>query len=287
MILVTGAGGKTGRAITRSLLKRGQKVRGLEMLESQAERIRALGAEAVFGDMHKVDDVARAMDGVERVYLICPNVNPDELEMGKVAVEAAKKAGVERIVYHSLLHSEIEALPNHWLKLRVEEKIKESGLKFTILQPTPYMQNTLGQWKNITENGIYEIPYEPTTLLGMVDLGDIAEVAGRVLTEDIHDWATYELAGPEILSQTEVARIISEVMGKEIKIQVISRAAWGERARSGGMPEYDTNTLLMMFEFMEKFGFWGNPRVLEWMLGRKPRTFREWITWIHKNGPDK
>jgi NAD(P)H dehydrogenase (quinone) len=287
MILVTGAGGKTGRAIIRALIKRGASVRGLEMLEKQAERIRALGAEPAIGDMHKVDDVARAMEGVERVYLICPNVNPDELELGKVVIQAAKKAGVERIVYHSLLHSQIESLPNHWLKLRVEEKIKESGLKFTILQPTPYMQNTLGQWQNITERGVYEIPYEPTTLLGMVDLGDIADVAGRVLAEEIHDWATYELAGPEILSQTDVVRIISEVTGKDIKIEVISRADWGERARRGGMPVYAADTLLKMFDFMEKSGFWGNPRALGWMLGRKPRTFREWFTYIHQNGPDK
>jgi len=288
MILVTGAGGKTGRAITKALLKRGAEVRGIEIIEKNAEKLRALGAEVVMGDMYNVDDLTRAAEGIQAIYHIPPNVHPDEIELGQNVIAAAKKQGVSRLVYHSLCHSQIEVLPNHWLKLRVEEKVKESGLNFTILQPTPYMQNTLGQWENITQRGFYEIPYEPTTLLGMVDLHDIAEVAAKVLTtEKTYDWATYELAGPEVLSQKEVHQIICDVSGKDIKLEVISREDWGARARKGGMSEYEVMALLKMFEFMEKFGFWGNPGVLEWLLGRKAHRFKDWITSIYKHGLDK
>lgn len=283
MILVTGAGGKTGRAVIQALVARGARVRGLVNSEEKAQRVRSLGAEAILGDMYRVDDVARAADGAEALYHIPPNVHLGELEFGAIAVEAALKAGVGRFVFHSLCHPQIEALPNHWLKLRVEEKIKESGLNFTILQPTPYMQNVLGQWQNIVGKGVYEIPYKPSTLLGMVDLADIAEVAAMVLTTaKTYDWATYELAGPEALSQYQVHETINQALGHEVKMEVISREAWCERAERGGMPAYAVGIFYRMFEFMETSGFWGNPGVLEWLLGRKSRRFDEWFKGVYQ-----
>lgn len=278
MILVTGAGGKTGRAVINALLQRGEAVRGIVKNTSAAEKVQALGAAAVIGDMRKVEDVRQAAAGVRAIYHIAPNVNPDEIEFGKTAIAAAKVEGVERFVYHSLCHSQIEALPNHWWKLRVEEKIKESELNFTILQPTPYMQNVLGQWQNIVERGGYEIPYQPTTRLGMVDLADLAEVAAKVLTtEKTHDWATYELAGPEVLTQHEVLETIRKVTGRQIRLEIIAREDWCKRARKEGMAESAVEVFYKMFGFMETYGFWGNPGVLEWLLGRPARRFEEWF----------
>ena len=242
MILVTGAGGKTGRAVISALIDRGARVRGIVNSEINAKRIRSIGAEAYIGDMQVVDDLVTAAEGVQALYHISPNVHPGELVFGETAIAAAKKAGVQRFVYHSLCHSQIEALPNHWLKLRVEEKIKESGLNFTILQPTPYMQNVLGQWNSILENGIYEIPYLPSTRLGIVDLADIAEIAARVLTtEGTYDWATYELAGPQVLSQYDVVDMLQRVLNREIMIRVIDRGDWVARALTAGMSDYATD----------------------------------------------
>ena len=284
MILVTGAGGKTGRAVISALVERGATVRGIVKSAAAAEKIRALGAEASIGDMLNVEDVRRAATGARAIYHIAPNVNPDEIEFGKNAIAAAKAEGVERFVFHSLCHSQIEALPNHWWKLRVEEKIKESGLNFTILQPTPYMQNVLGQWHNIMERGAYEIPYQPTTKLGMVDLADLAEVAAKVLTtEKTYDWATYELAGPEVLTQHDVLETIRRVTGREIRLEIISREDWCNRARKGGMAERAVEVFYKMFGFMEEYGFWGNPGVLEWLLGRPARRFEEWFNGVWKS----
>lgn len=284
MILVTGAGGKTGRAVISALVERGATVRGMVKSAAAAEKIRALGAEAVIGDMLNVEDVRRAATGARAIYHIAPNVNPNEIEFGKTAIAAAKAEGVERFVFHSLCHSQIEALPNHWWKLRVEEKIKESGLNFTILQPTPYMQNVLGQWQNIMERGAYEIPYQPTTKLGMVDLADLAEVAAKVLTtEKTYDWATYELAGPEVLTQHDVLETIRRVTGREIRLEIISREDWCNRARKGGMAERAVEVFYKMFGFMEEYGFWGNPGVLEWLLGRPARRFEEWFNGVWKS----
>ena len=147
-ILVTGAAGKTGRAVIRELAARGAPVRAFLRRAEQRSAAEALGAgEVVVGDLRSRETVAAAVAGVASIYHICPNVHPDEIGIGRRVVSAALAAGVERFVYHSVLHPQIEAMPHHWAKMRVEELLFQSGLDATILQPAPYMQNVLAQWR--------------------------------------------------------------------------------------------------------------------------------------------
>ena len=139
--------------------------------------------EAIYGDLHDETALEKAMRGVQKIYHICPNVQPDEVEIGEKVIRAARDGGVSHFVYHSVLHPQVEDLPHHWKKLRVEELLFKSGLGYTILQPEAYMQNTLAQWNAITQKGIFPVPYAETTRLGMVDLEDVAEAAAVVLTE--------------------------------------------------------------------------------------------------------
>jgi uncharacterized protein YbjT (DUF2867 family) len=121
MILITGAGGKTGQAVIKAVAARGENVRALVHREAQASAVKALGArEAVVGDMRDEEALRRAMEGARAVYHICPNVNPDEVTIGRTVITAARAAGVERFVFHSVLHPQVEAMPHHWNKLRVE-----------------------------------------------------------------------------------------------------------------------------------------------------------------------
>jgi uncharacterized protein YbjT (DUF2867 family) len=197
MILVTGAAGKTGRTVMRALVERGAAVRAFVFRPGQTATVKALGAQdVVVGDMRDGETFRRAAQAAKAVYHICPNMSPDEVTIGRVAIEAARKAGVGHFVYHSVLHPQTEAMPHHWRKLRVEEMLFEAGLAYTILQPAAYMQNILGGWTTIVERDVYEVPYPVETRLGMVDLEDVAAVAARVLTEEEHGGATYELAGP-------------------------------------------------------------------------------------------
>jgi len=278
MILVTGAAGKTGRAVIKALVAKGLPVRALIHKPEYVESMSALNvSEVELGDMHSREDMERAFMRVQSVYHICPNMSPDEVEIGKIAIEVAKTAKVKRFVYHSVLHPQIEAMPNHWFKLRVEELIFESKLEFTILQPAPYMQNVLAYWKQIVESGIYSVPYAPSTRLGMVDLGDVAEVAANVLTHSGHEGAIYELAGTERLSQTEVGEIINQCMEIPVRVEVQSLTEWEKNARAIGMNAYALETLMKMFRYYENYGFWGNPRVLSWLLGRPPTTFESFV----------
>ncbi|MCK5922267.1 MAG: NmrA family NAD(P)-binding protein, partial [Methylococcales bacterium] len=175
MILVTGAAGKTGQAIIIALAKKGAAVRGLVRREAQIESVREAGAhEVVVGDINSASMMRQAASGIRAVYHICPNMHPDEIRIGQNMIAAGQSAGVQHFVYHSVLHPQIEAMPHHWHKLHVEECLFESGLPFTILQPTAYMQNLLANWEEIADMGIFATPYPVDARISLVDLQDVS-----------------------------------------------------------------------------------------------------------------
>jgi uncharacterized protein YbjT (DUF2867 family) len=287
MILVTGAAGKTGRAVIRALTAKGEVLRALVHRAEQIQRVQAMGAQqAIAGDLRDRSALGQATQGVRAVYHICPNLTCDEVSISQGVISAARSAGVQQFVYHSVLHPQIEAMPHHWNKLHVETLVMESGLDFTILQPASYMQNVLAGWPLIVDNGVYAVPYAVETRLGMVDLEDVAEAASVVLTDRTHAGATYELAGPEILTQTAVAQILSRHLGRSIRAQKVPIPEWADRARASGMGEYQIETRVKMFRHYEDHGFWGNPRVLAHLLGRRPTSFAAFVKRIRRERTD-
>lgn len=284
MILVTGAAGKTGQAIIRALVKRDVAVRAFVYRPEKRRIVEGLGVQdVVVGDMADRTAYRRAVQGVRALYHICSNMNPDEVSIGRTAIEAAREAGVQHFVYHSVLHPQTESMPHHWNKMRVEEMLFESGLNCTVLQPAAYMQNILAGWHSIVEQGIYRVPYPVETRLGMVDLEDVTNVATTVLTEPGHNGAIYELAGPDNLTQSEVASILSEGLGHPVKAEQISLEAWAEGARASGLGTYQVETLLKMFHYYEQYHFWGNSNVLGWLLERPPTDFQAFVERVVKS----
>jgi uncharacterized protein YbjT (DUF2867 family) len=272
MILVTGASGKTGQAVTRSILGKGEKVRVLVHRPEQISRMQSIGVHDVTaGDMRDRNAMDRALDGVRAMYHICSAVNPDESVIGKEVIAAALSAGVDHFVYHSVLHPQLEALPHHRQKLRVEEHLIESGLRYTIMQPAIYMQNVLEFWERIVQQGVYATPYGIQAHLSMVDLEDVAEVASIVLTEPGHAAATYELSSAEALSSVEIATTLGQLLGRTVRAEDMPLDLWGARVRSSGLGDYQVKTLSAMFRHYAENGFLGNPNVLTWLL-RRPST---------------
>ena len=277
-LLVTGAAGKTGLAIIQALIANGESVRALVFRHNQVALLNQLGVkEVVVGNMLSRESVNEAVAGVRALYHICPNMHPDELAIGKIVVACAKSAGCERFVYHSVLHPQIQAMPHHWNKFLVEGHLLESGLSCTILQPAAYMQNILANWHQILADGIYSVPYAAETRLSMVDLEDVSEAAVSVLTEPGHEGATYELSGPDVLNQKEVAAILEEQLNRKVSVQEIGIEMWQERAKSSGLGDYQIDTLSKMFRYYEQYDFLGTPKVLRALLGRTPGSFAEFV----------
>jgi uncharacterized protein YbjT (DUF2867 family) len=287
MILVTGAAGKTGSTVIRTLAVRGRSLRALVRRHEQVQSMKELGAqEVVVGDVRSQATVDQAVRGVRAIYHICPNMRPDETAIGQAVIRAARASGVEHFVYHSVLHPQTEAMPHHWQKLRVEEQLFESGLPYTILQPTAYMQNVLAQWDQILKQGKYLVPYSVETRLGMVDLEDVAAAATVVLTQPGHAGATYELAGAEVLTQTEVAAILSQQLGRPVQAETMPLEEWKLGVRVAGLGDYQVETLIKMFHYYERYGFWGNPHILNGLLGRPPATFSDFVKRTMQQRPD-
>ena len=284
MILLTGAAGKTGISILRNLSQHGVAVRALVRNAQQSDKVAGFkNAVPIIGDLMDEASLTMAVEGVVSIYTICPNMSPDELHIVKSLIRIAQQNSVSRIVYHSVLHPQVEFMPHHWQKMRVEEFLFTSGLDFTILQPCAYMQNVLSSWQKILA-GQYIVPYNLNTRISIVDLEDIARVAAKVLTEPGHSNAIYELSGPENLSQYDVAEQISEIIKRPVQAVEQSRQSWQQNALASGMQKQQIELLIKMFEYYDKFGLVGNSSVLEYLLGSKPTTFKQFITRIISSG---
>jgi NAD(P)H dehydrogenase (quinone) len=278
MILVTGAAGKTGRAVIRALAERREPIRALIHRPEQAPSLKALGVhEALVGDLLDQATMKQAVEGVRAIYHIAPNVSPDEGSIGKIVIAAAQTANVERFVFQSVLHPYVEAMPHHWQKARVEELLFASGLRFIILQPTAYMQNVLAYWDQILEHGRYPVPYSPETRLSLVDLEDVAQAAAIVLTEPGHVGATIELVGTPAMSQLEIVETLSRQLGRPVTAEVVPLEEWERKARASGMGDYQVSSLTQMFRYYENHGLIGNSNALNGLLRRQPISFAGFV----------
>ncbi len=276
MILVTGAGGKTGKAVIDALAGQEEPIRAWVRHQEQAEDLAC--ADWIAGDVGDALLWKAACQGVRAIYHICPNLHPDEVAICQLALDAAIRAGVEHFVYHSVLHPQTSTMPHHWRKLQCEEAIFASGLPFTILQPCAYMQNVLTYWPSITAQGIYPVPYALDARLSLVDLADVAAVATKVLTEPGHTGAIYELAGPQPLSQTEIAGLLTAALSHPVWAERVAWDVWESAARQRRMGDEAVEILLAMFRYYDRHGLVGNPNVLGWLLGCPPTSFAEFVS---------
>ena len=280
MILITGASGKTGKALIKAL-SQVESVCAFVHREEHVAVLKSLGAEkVVVGDMRDEAAIRSAMHNARAVYHVCPNMSPDEFVIGNLIIGAARESEVERFIYHSVLHPQSEKMNHHWQKLRVEEMLFESGLPFTILQPAPYMQNLLAGWKSIVEEGVLRVPYSVNSKFSFVDLEDVAEAAKIMLNESSHLNAIYELAGTSPMSHVEVAEIFGRILNHNVHAEKEEISDW--RLHAKGMSEYTVENLVKMFEYYDQWGLVGNSNELRWILKREPTSLESFFQRIWK-----
>ncbi len=223
MILITGASGNTGRAVLKALYNREIDVRVLVHRDSQVEQIRTLGAkEIVVGDMLNLDDMVAAYAGVDAVYHICSVFNPHEVEIGKVAIQAAQITGLKHFVYHSVLHSILHEMQHHEKKHVVEELLINSSIPYTIVQPAAFMQNLLESFDSLRNDGIFVQKLYTTdyTKMNLLDLNDLGEAVAHILTDESYIGGTYELCGPENLSLKTICTTFKDLLNREITVRI-------------------------------------------------------------------
>jgi NAD(P)H dehydrogenase (quinone) len=176
-----------------------------------------------------------------------------------------------------VLHPQIEAMPHHWQKMRVEEMLLASGFDLTVLRPTAYMQNIHNVWDGIIADGMFRVPYPAETRLSLVDLDDVGEAAAIVLMQHGHSGATYELVGTKPLSQTEVASAIGVALGRVVRVEAETPTAWETRAATRGVGEQERAALAAMFRYYASHGLIGSTNTLRWLLGRPPNDLAAFL----------
>lgn len=275
-VLMVGATGRHAKMVLRALLDRGVSVRALVRNDERAKVARDNGAEeTVIGDLTEPESLTAAAAGVDGIFHIGPAHAANEADMGVAMVAAAKAAGVPKFVLSGVIHPSIKALTNHAAaKLPVEDALYTSDLDFTVLQPARFMQNFEGSWSDVVEHGRLAQPYALTVKMCSVDYRDVAEVAALALTGDELSYGTFELCAPGNQDTYQVASIISEVLGREITAVQTPLDEFSAQLPEGSFRDGMTR----MMAHYDRHGLpGGNPLVLRAILGREPRTLRDYF----------
>jgi uncharacterized protein YbjT (DUF2867 family) len=274
VIVVTAAGGRTGAAVVRALWSRGERVRAVVGRGAPRPELTALSADVVVADLSDVATAESLLAGADALYLIWPNFDPGETAGARALLTAAGRAGVERVVYHSVLRPQARAMPHHAAKDRVEEALDASDLRWRVLQPCAYADNLDEQLAEVAATGLFRSPWGLQRAQSLVDLRDVADAAAVLLTEAGLDGGTFEAAGPEPLAAPEIAELLGARLGREVRaVDVVPDGPVpppGER-----LADYRARCRRLMFDHYRAHGFTGSPRVLEALLGRPARTFAE------------
>lgn len=281
-VLVTSSTGLTGKAIVRAMAAKGIAVRAMIHTLERREEMLALGAaEAVAGDIASADDLRSAMKGVDAVYYICPTAREDEAEIGKMAIRAAKDAGVRRFIYQSVLHSIEPELPHHRQKLEIEKTLVDSGLVYSIVQPAPFMQNILNAKEALQRDKVFVQKFftasDSSNRINMIDVCDFGDCVAEIMLGSQYRYSTLELCGPENLSASDMLSAMRNVTGHEIGLKYLSdeeiRRGMAARHATG----YSIETLLAMFHHYNSGDFCGSAFAATAILHRTPVTFTEFL----------
>jgi len=274
-VLVIGAAGHFAGLVVPELYRRGVRVRGFVRKPEEGDAVLRNGAaEIAIGDLADRTSVQKALQGIRTVFYIGPQFLKDEAELGTSFVKTCKDAGVRRFVFSSILHPVLTTLQVHAAKIPVEAAIVESGMEFAILQLAMFYQDITAAWPTIMEQGVFNEPLPNNVRLARVDFRDVAEAAAIALTENRLINGTFELCAEGSYSREEVASIMSDALGRPIKSQTVSFEQWATMTKTKPgdlMPEG------AMYEYYGRYGSPGNSLALRAILGREPRTLRQFF----------
>lgn len=269
-ILVTGATGKIGGHLIAALAKEGRTVRAAVRLKTHFGRVAKSGVTPVELDFTRPESVAPAFAGVDKAFLLVP-FEPTLAEMGLMLVKAAQNAGLKQIVYMSASGADAEpgSTVGRWHRT-VEKAVIASGIPYTILRPTFFMQNfTTGSAATIKSQGAF---YQPSGdgRVAYIDVRDIAACAAVVLTQPGHDGKEYVLTGGKAICNHEAAAILSIAVGKQISYVDVSEDMARASLMSAGLPEWMVGVLLELMAIQKKGYASAVSPAVQQLIGRAP-----------------
>lgn len=247
MIAVTGSTGTVGRALVAELAGRDAALRLLVRPGAAAADPRGRQAEIVPVDVTDPRQVRRALDGVQRLFLLTPFV-PGQDALQIAIIDEAVRAGVEAVVKLSALGADPQAVARvHREHGRSDEWLRRSGLAHVVLRPNAFMQNA-AQWLAAIDR--FDAVPLPTgaARVSMIDARDIAAVAAAILTAPRLATGSHDLTGPVPLSYPDVARMLSTVAGRPIRHWDLDMPAAADLMRRSGVPDWAISARLELYQ---------------------------------------
>ncbi len=278
-LVVTGASGHLGRRVVEILAEKGandliattrtpDKLAGLSGVEVR---------QATFDDPASLD---AAFAGADRVLVISTDridVPGVRIQQHKAAVDAAKRAGVKRVLYTSMLNPDRSFIPFAPDHLETERTIEQSGLEFTILRVSWYAEGLLGtlpaplatgKWYSAAGEG--RISY--------VAREDVARAAAAALASSGGANERLDITGPELLTVPEIAKIASEVTGKPIEVVPVSDEELEKGLVAAGLPPFVIPLVVGTDRNIRAGHFDVESDAVQRLTGKAPQTVREFLT---------
>jgi NAD(P)H dehydrogenase (quinone) len=220
---VTGATGHLGRLAVTTLLDRGVPAGDVVAVVRDSDKAQSLAAQGVqvrVADYTRPDTLVPALAGVDRLLLVSSNAVGQREAHHRNAIEAAKAAGVQRIVYTSLLHADTSTTPLGVEHRATEQMLRESGLASIVLRNGWYVENYTDQLPQYLAAGAI-IGAAGDARVAAAPRSDYAAAAAAALLDDTAESAVYELGGPAF-SLPDLAAALSEVGGHELPYRDVS-----------------------------------------------------------------
>lgn len=280
-ILVIGATGTVGSLVVQGLAKQGAQVTA--MVRKTGGLSLPAGVNGVVADLSNVESLRQAMSGVRTLFLLNA-LAADEVTQSLQALNVAREAGIQRIVYLSVIHADLYTdVPHFTGKYTVERMIESQDLPATILRPAYFMQNDIAIQPVIEGYGVFPMPIGSKGC-AMVDVRDIADIAvAELLRRDRAPEPlprlTLEVAGNEVFTGETAAAVWAQALKREIHYAGDDVQAFEAQLAQNapGWLAYDLRLMMNRIQQLGQIPAAGATRKLEELLGRPLRTYQAFV----------
>ena len=274
MILITGATGTVGKELVKLLARPAEPIRVMVRDRNKAGSIAYPGVNIVEGDFASGTGLDGALSGIERAFLLTPPVE-NQTVLESHFIDAAAHSSIKHIVKFSALGAAADS-PSRLLRAHAasERRIQETGIPYTFLRPSQFMQNFLGFRDSIIHRGEFYAPMG-TGRISIVDLRDVAAVAAEVLEEYGHEGKTYDVTGEESLTYAEMAALLSKAVGTPITYVDVTPEAARAGMVQAGMSEWFADAILELYAVWKFDGAAGIAKTVRDVAKKNPSTFAQ------------
>lgn len=276
-VLISGATGATGSAAVRESFALGLNVRAMvHSKDARSEALKSLGAEIVLGDLHDINSIRAAMEGVDAAYFVYP-VQPGLIQATVNFAQAAKEAGISAIVNLSQRSANRFSASDSCRDTFISEEVFNwSGVPVVHLRPTYFLDWLLYPWQlPFLHQGILRMPVSKGTHSPIASADQGRAIAAILNNPNDHIGKTIPLSGPVEMSHEQIAEELTKALGRKITFHYLPIEEYCESIEVMGLPIYIIQHLRAAMKDYENGSMSGADNNIEKLTGRRSMTVGE------------